>query len=112
MLAVRLSSDTERRLDALAARTGRTKTFYAREAIEAHLDDLEDFYLAEERLRRFRDDPGGPPTDASVQGDLLAALQRLWAQGEASGAAVAGNFDAADVARRGGDRLAASQRDD
>jgi RHH-type rel operon transcriptional repressor/antitoxin RelB len=54
MLAVRLTSDTERRLDALAARTGRTKTFYAREAIEAHLDDLEDFYLAEERLRDFR----------------------------------------------------------
>jgi len=34
---------------------GRTKTFYARAAIEAHLDDLEDFYLAEERLRDFRD---------------------------------------------------------
>ena len=43
MLAVRLSDETERRLDALAARTGRTKTFYARAAIEAHLDDLEDF---------------------------------------------------------------------
>lgn len=55
MLAVRLSSDTERRLEALAERTGRTKTFYARAAIEAHLDDLEDFYLAEERLRDFRD---------------------------------------------------------
>lgn len=54
MLAVRLSRDIEQRLDALAARTGRTKTFYAREAIEAHLDDLEDFYLAQERLRDFR----------------------------------------------------------
>ena len=54
MLAVRLDSDIERRLEALAARTGRTKTFYARAAIEAHLDDLEDFYLAEERLRDFR----------------------------------------------------------
>ena len=54
MLAVRLSDETERRLDALADRTGRTKTFYARAAIEAHLDDLEDFYLAEERLKDFR----------------------------------------------------------
>ena len=36
MLAVRLDAETERRLDALAARTGRTKTFYAREAINAH----------------------------------------------------------------------------
>ncbi|HWT11607.1 MAG TPA: TraY domain-containing protein [Allosphingosinicella sp.] len=55
MLAVRLDEATERRLEALAARTGRTKTFYAREAIEAHLDDLEDFYLAEERLSGFRE---------------------------------------------------------
>lgn len=54
MLAVRLLDETERRLEALARRTGRTKTFYAREAIEAHLDDLEDFYLAEERLKDFR----------------------------------------------------------
>jgi len=53
MLAVRLDEQTESRLEALAARTGRTKTFYARAAIEAHLDDLEDFYLAEERLRDF-----------------------------------------------------------
>jgi RHH-type transcriptional regulator, rel operon repressor / antitoxin RelB len=54
MLAVRLDAELEKRLERLAARTGRTKTFYAREAIEAHLDDLEDFYLAEERLRDFR----------------------------------------------------------
>lgn len=53
MLAVRLSAEIQKRLDQLAARTGRTKTFYAREAIEAHLDDLEDFYLAEERMRNF-----------------------------------------------------------
>ena len=54
MLAVRLTKDVEDRLERLAARTGRTKTFYAREAIEAHLDDLEDFTLAEERLKDFR----------------------------------------------------------
>lgn len=54
VLAVRLTAEMERRLEALAARTGRTKTFYAREAIEAHLDDLEDFYLAEERMKDFR----------------------------------------------------------
>jgi len=55
MLAVRLDEEVERRLEALAARTGRTKTFYARQAIVAHLDDLEDFYLAEERMKGFRD---------------------------------------------------------
>lgn len=40
------------RLENLAKRTGRTKTFYAREAIVEHLDDLEDAYLAEQRLAR------------------------------------------------------------
>lgn len=55
MLTVRLSEQTEGRLEALAARTGRSKTFYARAAIEAHLDDLEDFYLADDRLRNFRE---------------------------------------------------------
>lgn len=55
MLAVRLDKDIEARLERLAAKTGRTKTFYAREAIEAHLDDLEDFFLAEERLKDFRE---------------------------------------------------------
>jgi len=60
MLAVRLDKDLEKRLERLAAKTGRTKTFYAREAIEAHLDDLEDFFLAEERLRDFRSEDAIP----------------------------------------------------
>ena len=34
--------------------TGRAKTFYAREAILTHLDDIEDFYFAEERMKNFR----------------------------------------------------------
>lgn len=50
MLAIRLPAEIEGRLDALAQATGRTKTFYAREAILEHLDDLEDLYLAEQRL--------------------------------------------------------------
>ncbi|GGG94400.1 TraY domain-containing protein [Silvibacterium dinghuense] len=50
MLAIRLPEELEERLEKLAKRTGRTKTFYAREAILAHLDQLEDLYLAEERL--------------------------------------------------------------
>ena len=50
MLAIRLPAEVENRLDALAKATGRTKTFYAREAILEHLDDLEDIYLAEQRL--------------------------------------------------------------
>lgn len=67
MLAVRLDAETEARLEALAVRTGRTKTFYAREAIAAHLDDLEDFYLAEERLRDFRDGDAIPLADLKAE---------------------------------------------
>ena len=54
MLAIRLPEDLENRLNHLAKVTGRTKTFYARQAIEQHLDDLEDLYLAEQRLTELR----------------------------------------------------------
>jgi len=42
MLAIRLPQSIEKRLEKLARRTGRTKTFYAREAILGHLEELED----------------------------------------------------------------------
>ena len=54
MLAIRLPRSIEKRLERLARRTGRTKTYYAREAILEHLDDLEDLYLAEGALERIR----------------------------------------------------------
>ena len=54
MLAIRLPKEIEKRLDALAKKTGRTKTFYARQAILAHLDDLEDIHAAEVELARVR----------------------------------------------------------
>ena len=54
MLAIRLPKEIEDRLEALAAATGRTKTFYAREAIMEHIQDLEDIYLAEQRLTEIR----------------------------------------------------------
>lgn len=54
MLAIRLPPDIEQRLSALAKKTGRTKTFYAREAILQHIENLEDEYLSRDRL----DNPG------------------------------------------------------
>ena len=54
MLAIRLPQPIEDRLNALAEETGRTKTTLAREAILEHIDDLEDFYLAEARARKNR----------------------------------------------------------
>jgi RHH-type rel operon transcriptional repressor/antitoxin RelB len=54
MLALRLPEEIEIRLEKLANSTGRTKSFYAREAIIEHLADLEDLYLAEKRLAKVR----------------------------------------------------------
>lgn len=68
MLAIRLSADLERRLDALAKKTGRTKTFYARAAIEEYIADLEDYFLAEAVMQDFKPGEGIPL--ASVKAEL------------------------------------------
>ncbi|ELV07216.1 TraY domain-containing protein (plasmid) [Wohlfahrtiimonas chitiniclastica] len=70
MLAIRLPDDIEARLTALADQTGRTKTFYAREAILAHLDNLEDYYLASQVLTDIR--KGTEPVHSS--NDVRLAL--------------------------------------
>jgi len=52
MLSIRLTHDLEERLENLAKKTGRTKAYYVREAIEEHLDNLEEVYLALDRLEK------------------------------------------------------------
>ncbi|MBE0472143.1 MAG: ribbon-helix-helix protein, CopG family [Methyloprofundus sp.] len=52
--AIRLEDDTYSRLQVLASRTGRTVTYYIRQAIETHIEDLEDIYLAEQTLVAVR----------------------------------------------------------
>jgi RHH-type rel operon transcriptional repressor/antitoxin RelB len=54
MIGIRIPKSVAQRLDTLAKKTGRTKTWYVREAIMEHLDDLEDIYLAEQVLERVR----------------------------------------------------------
>lgn len=66
MLAIRLDPEIEKRLDSLAKKTGRTKTFYAREAILEHLEDLEDIYLARQRLEH----PGKTHSAEEVKREL------------------------------------------
>jgi RHH-type transcriptional regulator, rel operon repressor / antitoxin RelB len=51
--SIRLPDDLDARLEKLSSKTGRTKSFYIREAIEEHIGDLEDFYLAERRMRAY-----------------------------------------------------------
>jgi RHH-type rel operon transcriptional repressor/antitoxin RelB len=50
MLAVRISDEMESRLDKLATLTGRPKSFYVREALTTHLDEIEETYTALYRL--------------------------------------------------------------
>jgi RHH-type transcriptional regulator, rel operon repressor / antitoxin RelB len=73
MLSIRLDPEVERRLGTLAKRTGRTKSFYARELIEGNLEALEDRYLAETRLEKRRQ----PLTSRQVRKELgVARLAR------------------------------------
>ncbi len=60
MLAVRLPEDIEQRLEKLARQTGRAKSFYVREALGEYLADLEDFYLAEKRMKTYSADKAIP----------------------------------------------------
>jgi RHH-type rel operon transcriptional repressor/antitoxin RelB len=53
-ISIRLPEDVEERLKKLVSLTGRSKTFYVTEAILEHLEDLEDIYIAEQRLIDIR----------------------------------------------------------
>ena len=50
MLAVRIPDEMESRLDKLAALTGRSKSYYVRQALQTHLDEIEETYTALYRL--------------------------------------------------------------
>ena len=57
MLSIRLPGPIEERLDRLAKSAGRTKAYYVREAILAHMGDMEaeEKRIKDSRLRKFRD---------------------------------------------------------
>ena len=69
LVSLRLPDKVSRRLQRLADLTGRSKTFYMNEAIREHLDDLEDLYLAEQRLIALR-------SGKSRTGPLEEVMQR------------------------------------
>ena len=66
MLAVRLDRETEEKLSRLARETGRSKSYYVKQAIENYLDEREDYLLALAVLER--DEPLKPI--AEVRKDL------------------------------------------
>jgi RHH-type transcriptional regulator, rel operon repressor / antitoxin RelB len=54
VLTVRLSPKLETRLNKLAKRTGRPKSYFARKALESFLDEQEDYLIAVSRLENKR----------------------------------------------------------
>lgn len=53
MLAVRLDADLEARLNAVVKSTGRSKSYYLREALREKIEELEDIALLEEALKTY-----------------------------------------------------------
>lgn len=69
-ISIRLSDELAKRLEKLAKRTGRTKSFYVTKAIEEHLQDLEDVYIAEQRLIDLRAGRSRTYTTQEVEREL------------------------------------------
>ena len=74
MLALRLPPEIEKRLDTLAKSTGRSKSFYAREAILRHIEDIEDYHLAQRRLAHGRRRKSLKPATRSTRSNWLRSL--------------------------------------
>ncbi|HTP49485.1 MAG TPA: DUF6290 family protein [Anaeromyxobacteraceae bacterium] len=70
MIALRLPPEIEQRLEALSKATGRSKSFYVREAILDRLEDMEDAYLGAAVLERVRAGKEKVFTMAQVRKDL------------------------------------------
>lgn len=49
-ITIRFPAEFHQRLKALAEKTGRTPSFHIREAVDEHLEDVEDRYTAEAAL--------------------------------------------------------------
>lgn len=54
-ISIRLTPKDEARLEALARRTGRSKTFYVREAIHEHLGELEEQFWADSVVQEWEE---------------------------------------------------------
>lgn len=52
-ISIRLTEEEEARLDGLARRTGRSKSFYVRTALHEYLADLEDAFAADQAIENF-----------------------------------------------------------
>ncbi|WP_130178723.1 DUF6290 family protein [Cryobacterium sp. SO1] len=71
-ISIRLTLDEEERLEKLSQRTGRSKSFYVRAALRAHLTDLEDAFVADEAVDAFEaaDRRSRPLSELKAESDL------------------------------------------
>jgi RHH-type transcriptional regulator, rel operon repressor / antitoxin RelB len=69
-LSIRLEAELESRLERLARLTGRTKTYYLRQAVVDQIDDLEDLYLAQKISRRVAEGKEGTVTLEDLERSL------------------------------------------
>jgi len=53
--SIRLSDELDARLERLARVTGRSKSFYVKQALESQIEDLEDLFLARKVAQRVAD---------------------------------------------------------
>ncbi|MBF0291591.1 MAG: ribbon-helix-helix protein, CopG family [Nitrospinae bacterium] len=72
LVSVKLPEEVDKRLSELAKRTGRGKSYYLREALLEHLDDIEDIYLAEKELEKIRAGRSKTHTAEEVRNHLLS----------------------------------------
>ncbi|MFR4189064.1 MAG: TraY domain-containing protein [Corynebacterium variabile] len=52
-MSIRFSPEEEARLEALSTRTGRSKSFYVRQAVRTYLDEIEQAYWQDEAVRKW-----------------------------------------------------------
>ncbi|MGO1276458.1 MAG: type II toxin-antitoxin system RelB family antitoxin [Corynebacterium variabile] len=52
-MSIRFSPEEEARLEALSTRTGRSKSFYVRQAVQTYLDEIEQAYWQDETVRKW-----------------------------------------------------------
>lgn len=69
-IAFRPRADQEERLEALVKRTGRTKSFYVAEALDAHLDELEERYWAHDVVGRWEESDQTTRPLADIKAEL------------------------------------------
>ena len=69
-LSIRIDKKLDLRLTRIAKLTGRTKSFYLRQALAEQIEDLEDFYVAKKVSARLASGKEGTVALEVLEGEL------------------------------------------